>query len=103
MPRKFNDDDDFVQLCTKIYHTIKDLRQRNMAIPTDPKEIHRRANLIRERIEAEKETQRELDQIKKDLDLIRFDHNIRAAQPKKEAIAIKGIKYLVKKLSDNET
>ena len=50
----------------QIYHKFKSLKQRNMPIPTDPEEIHRRAVEIRKRLKQEKI-------IAKDLDLIKYD------------------------------
>mgnify|MGYP003704530573 CR=1 FL=1 len=52
-------------------------RQRLLKIPTDPKEIHRRADLIRARLAAERRLGRlaeiEKKKIREDLDLIKFD------------------------------
>ena len=56
-------------------------RQRLMKMPTDPKEIHRRADLIRERLKAEKRLARleaeERGKLKENLDLIDFDMRMR--------------------------
>ena len=58
-----------------------------MKTPTDPKEIHRRAEIIRLKLDQARKEAKERakldDQIKKDLDLIEFDRRIKAAQPSK--------------------
>ena len=63
------------------YYLIYDTRQRLMKIPTDPKEIHRRADIIRARLRAERRLGKleaiERVQLHKDLSLIKFDQAVR--------------------------
>ena len=82
MPKQFKSDDNIVDMIQGIIRITKEARQRRMSIPTDPREIHRRANAIRAQIEADKEEQREKDQIRKDLDLIRFHNRVTQSHDK---------------------
>lgn len=96
--KRFKSDADIFELSAQIYHSIKDYRQRRMLIPTDPKEIHRRANEIRARLEAERLKAKEQEKINEDLRLIRFDQQIRQAQPKHEPPIRKGVRLLCRTL-----
>ena len=69
-----------------------------MEIPTDPKEIHRRADEIRARLKAERERQKEIDRINEDLRLIEFDLTVRKSIPKREPPIRKGIKVICRTL-----
>lgn len=55
------------------YKIIKGIYQKSKKIPTDPDEIHRRADEIRARLAKERAAQREKDRLQEDLDLIIFD------------------------------
>lgn len=90
--------DPIVKIVKDTYTFFKDTRQKRMEIPTDPKEIHRRANEIRERLAKERAEQREKDRIYEDLRLIEFDLKMRQAKPKKEPIGVRGIKIIIGKI-----
>lgn len=60
----------------KLIQSIKDFKQKRMIIPTDPKEIKRRANLIRLEIQKQKNQRLELSELNKDLDLIKYHARI---------------------------
>lgn len=63
------------------YRIIHDARQRLSKDPSDPKEIYRRANIIRERLKAQKRLgklqEQEREELEKDKSLIRFDRMVR--------------------------
>ncbi|MDC8437976.1 MAG: hypothetical protein LV468_03120 [Candidatus Nitrosotenuis sp.] len=96
--RRFQNDDNAFEMLSKMYRYIKEQRQRRMEIPTDPKEIHRRADEIRARLKAERERQKEIDRINEDLRLIEFDLTVRKSIPKREPPIRKGIKVLCRTL-----
>ena len=96
--RQTRKNEDIIQLSRRIYRFVKEQRQRRMEIPTDPKEIHRRADEIRARLKAERERQREIDRINEDLRLIEFDLTVRKARPKREPPLRKGIIILCRTL-----
>lgn len=72
---------EFLDKILSPYFFVHDIRQRMLKTPTDPKEIHRRADLIRARLKAEKRLGKlqELErvQLEQDLSLIKFDQAIR--------------------------
>lgn len=75
---------DFFDSILTPYRIIHDARQRLSKDPSDPKEIYRRANIIRERLKAQKRLgkmeEMERREIEKDKSLIRFDRLVRESQ-----------------------
>jgi len=87
--------DDMVERYIKLYNNIRDFykklksaKQKGMAVPTDPEEIHRRAAEIRVRLKEEKK-------LAKDLRIIKYD--LRFNPPKEKRPLLK---KLIKKIRE---
>ena len=77
-----------------IYLKFKMLKQRNMPIPTDPEEIHRRAREIRKRLKVEKT-------IAKDLDLIKYDLRFKPEKKQRRTLLSILIEKIREKKNEN--
>lgn len=89
--KQFNNNDNFITICKRLYDFSKSARQRRLKIPTDPKEIHRRADLIRAQLEADKRRAWENRKIQEDLALIKFDAQMKEANKKENWRLVKKI------------
>ena len=71
-------------LINKIIKSLKEYHQSKMVIPTDPTEIKKRANQIRQEIEDQKNMRVELKKLNEDLDLIKYHARVKGKLKEKD-------------------